>query len=174
MKMRISKQRILAAFLLVVLAVSRGANAGTTSDKRRRRRPRRKEHKPPDREGTTASSPKLSSKLITPTLWPLAPDNLGCNLSNVGPKTKHALVRIISQGEVLLDSGTVSIEPRHTYDAVIDGLEKGGPVYCEFSVEGSTDDFSGSIKIFPTATVDISPDATDFKTDTDIVALPAT
>jgi len=122
---------------------------------------------------------ELSKKLFTPALWPVAPDNLACNLSNVkSSKAESARIRIVSQGGVLYDSGLIAIEPRNTYDAVIDGLEKGGPVYCEFSFDASRgdDDFAGSIKIFRTATTDIDPDLdeTHFQSDTDMVALPAT
>ena len=82
-------------------------------------------------------------QLMTPTLWVLAPDMFACNLTNVDDKVHQVQVRIISNGKVLLESKPLSLEPRHTTNHKIEGLPKGAPLYCEFTVEGDKDGFRG-------------------------------
>ena len=86
--------------------------------------------------------------LFTATLWAVAPDGVACNLTNVGHKARRVKIRIISEGEILLDSGEVSLAPRHTTDHVVGGFEEGGPIYCEFTVEGSEKEYRGAAKLF--------------------------
>jgi len=81
--------------------------------------------------------------LATPTLWALAPDMFACNLTNVDHTAHKIRVRIISNGKVLLESKTLSLEPRHTSNHKITGPTKGGPLYCEFIVEGDKDEYRG-------------------------------
>ena len=99
--------------------------------------------------------------LFTPTLWAVDPDALACNLTNVGRKTRSVRVRIITNGEVLLESERIRLAPRHTTDHFVNGLEDGGPIYCEFTVEGSKKHFRGAAKLFH------APNSSDF------VAIPA-
>lgn len=94
--------------------------------------------------------------LFTPTLWAVAPDALACNLTNVGNKTHTVKVRSISNGNILLDSGEVSLAPRHTTDHTVGGLPDGGPIYCEFTVEGSKEMYRGAAKLFH------APNSSDF------------
>ena len=82
-------------------------------------------------------------QLITPTLWVLAPDMFACNLTNVDSKAHQIQVRIISNGKVLLESKKMMLEPRHTSNHKTEGPSKGGPLYCEFTVEGDDDNFRG-------------------------------
>ncbi len=91
---------------------------------------------------------KNEAQLITPTLWAASPDNFACNLTNISKRTRTVQVRIITNGTVLLDSGRITVEPMHTADHFVDGLENGGPIYCEFSVEGSKNWYRGSAKLF--------------------------
>ncbi len=87
--------------------------------------------------------------LITPTLWAVAPDDgFACNLTNVGHKTRIVQIRIITNGTVLLESGELSLAPRNTTDHTVNGLDGGGPIYCEFTVEGSEKDYRGAAKLF--------------------------
>ena len=102
-----------------------------------------------------------AAMLFTPTLWPVAPDALACNLTNVGQKTRTVKVRIISNGVVLLDSGELVLEPQHTADHVIEGFPDGGPIYCEFTVQGKKNQYRGVAKLFHL------PNSSDF------VAVPA-
>lgn len=102
-----------------------------------------------------------AATLFTPTLWAVAPDALACNLTNVGHKTRTVRVRIISNGAILLDSGKISLAPQHTADHTVDGLPDGGPIYCEFTVEGSKKRYRGAAKLFH------APNSSDF------VAVPA-
>lgn len=97
------------------------------------------------------------SQLITPTLWVVSPDNFACNLTNVSKETRIVQVRIITNGDILLDSGEVSVEPMHTANHFIDGLPDGGPIYCEFTVEGRKHWYRGAAKLFRD-----SPNTTDF------------
>ncbi len=115
---------------------------------------------------------KDTAKLITPTLWArhvpgvtndamLNDGMLACNLTNVGHKVRTVQVRIISDGVVLLDSGEISVAPQHTANYFVDGFPNGAPIYCEFTVEGSKNDYRGAVKLFH------YPNSSDF------AALPA-
>src|SRR5664279_1839453 len=53
-------------------------------------------------------------RLITPTLFVIAPDNFACNLTNVSEKVGTAHVVIISNGAVLEESGEITVEPQNT------------------------------------------------------------
>ena len=88
-------------------------------------------------------------QLITPTLWAQAPDMFACNLTNVDQKSHTVQVRIITNGKVLLESKKLSLEPKHTTNHTIEGLPKGAPIYCEFTVEGSKKMCRGAAKLFP-------------------------
>lgn len=94
--------------------------------------------------------------LYTPTLWAVAPDAFACNLTNVSPDTRPVRIRIISDGDILLDSGLLQLEPRHTTDHTVEGFAEGGPLYCEFVVEGSARDYRGAAKLFH------APNSSDF------------
>ena len=87
-------------------------------------------------------------ELYTPTLWAVAPDGFACNLTNVGKKTRSVKVRIINNGNILLDSGDITLAPRSTVDRFVEGLPDGGPIYCEFTVEGSEKEYRGAAKLF--------------------------
>jgi hypothetical protein len=90
-----------------------------------------------------------TAKLITPTLFSILNDTrFGCNLTNVGNKVGTVQVRIISDGVILLDSGEISLPPQHTADYFVDGLPNGGPIYCEFTMKGSKNDYRGDAKLF--------------------------
>ena len=89
-----------------------------------------------------------AGELFTPTLWAVAPDGFACNLTNVGHKVRSVNVRIVSDGNVLHDSGNIALAPRHTVDRFIEGLPEGGPIYCEFTVEGSEKEYRGAAKLF--------------------------
>ena len=89
-----------------------------------------------------------ADKLFTPTLWAVNPDSLACNLTNVSHKTRIVRVRIITNGEVLLRSEKIPLAPRHTTDHFVAGLPNGGPIYCEFTVEGRKKHFRGAAKLF--------------------------
>ncbi len=102
---------------------------------------------------------KDTAKLITPTLWarhvPGATNDgtlndgmLACNLTNVGNKVRTVQVRIITDGVVLFDSGEVTVAPQHTANYYVDGVPNGAPMYCEFTVEGSKNDYRGAVKLF--------------------------
>ncbi|WP_415406151.1 hypothetical protein ACLHDG_10320 [Sulfurovum sp. CS9] len=88
-------------------------------------------------------------QLITPTLWAKHPDHFACNLTNVDHETHVVQVRIISNGEVLEDSEEISLEPKHTTNHTVQGSHEGGPIYCEFTVEGSKDMYRGAAKLYP-------------------------
>lgn len=90
----------------------------------------------------------FTSKLITPTLWALAPDVFACNLTNVTSTPHTVRVRIISQGKVLKDSGKISLAPQYTENVVIDGFAGGGLMFCEFSVDGLKGWYRGAAKMF--------------------------
>lgn len=97
-----------------------------------------------------------ADKLFTPTLWAVAPDKFACNLTNVGSKPRSVSVVIISNGKVLLDSGKLELAPRHTADQFVDGVKDGAPFYCEFTVEGSKEQYRGTAKLFH------APNSSDF------------
>ncbi len=99
----------------------------------------------------------LDKQLITPTLWAETPDKFACNLTNVSKKNRTVRVRIITDGNILLDSGKISVEPLHTTDQVVGGLINGGPIYCEFTVEGAKKWYRGAAKLFRD-----SPNTSDF------------
>jgi len=88
-------------------------------------------------------------QLITPTLWVQAPDMFACNLTNVDQKIHTVQVRIITNGKVLLESKKLSLEPKHTTNHTVEGLPKGAPIYCEFTIEGSKEMYRGAAKLFP-------------------------
>lgn len=103
-------------------------------------------------------------QLITPTLWAQKPQYFACNLTNVSDKSHTIQVRIISNGDILLESGEVDVEPRYTANYYIQGLGgRGGPLYCEFTVEGSKEWYRGAAKLFPGKN----------HPTTDLVAIPA-
>ena len=89
-----------------------------------------------------------AEKLFTPTLWAVKPDALACNLTNVSRGTRTVRIRIITNGEVLLKSERIRLPPRHTTDQFVEGLPEGGPIYCEFTVEGRKKHFRGAAKLF--------------------------
>ena len=88
-------------------------------------------------------------QLITPALWVQAPDMFACNLTNVDQKIHTVQVRIITNAKVLLESKKLSLEPKHTTNHTVEGLPKGAPIYCEFTVEGSKGMYRGAAKLFP-------------------------
>lgn len=90
-----------------------------------------------------------AAELFTPTLWAVSPDGFACNLTNVGHKTRRVRVRIITNGDILLDTGSIRLAPQKTSDQFVQGLEEGAPMYCEFTVQGSKNDFRGAAKLFP-------------------------
>ena len=97
-------------------------------------------------------------QLITPTLWALTPDKFACNLTNVDRRTHVVQVRIINgtNGKELLVSDKISLKPKHTTNHFVNGFDyPGGPIYCEFTVEGAKDMYRGAAKLFP------SPSGTD-------------
>jgi len=98
--------------------------------------------------------------LFTPALFPIAPDSLACDLINVGDENRTVRVRIISQGDVLLDGGKVTLAPQHSANERVTGFPEGGSIYCEFTVEGFKEQYRGVAKIF-------HPNSSDF------VAVPA-
>ena len=85
---------------------------------------------------TQADDKHHKTQLITPTLWPVSPAQFACNLTNVSKKVRIVQVRIITNGKILLNSGEISVDPMHTTNHIHAGLENGGPIYCEFTVEG--------------------------------------
>lgn len=89
-----------------------------------------------------------ADRLFTPTLWAVQPDALACNLTNVSRRTRTVRVRIITNGKVLLESERFRLSPRHTADHFVEGLQDGGPIYCEFTVEGDKKHFRGAAKLF--------------------------
>ena len=96
-------------------------------------------------------------QLITPTLWVLTPDKFACNLTNVDRRAHIVQVRIITNGKVLLKSGKISLKPKHTTNHTVEGLSKGGgPIYCEFIVEGSKDMYRGVAVLYH------GPEGSDF------------
>jgi hypothetical protein len=126
--------------------------------------------------GTSATAHATpTAKLITPTLWavggaPASPSAyLACNLTNVSDETRTVRVRIISNGSILLDSGYVSVDPLFTTNHFIEGLPGGGPIYCEFTVEGFKLWYRGAAKLFR-----FTPDTPEATDTTDFVAIPAT
>ena len=88
--------------------------------------------------------------LITPTLWAQAPVYFACNLTNVGDKVRTATTRIINgtDGSEMLKQ-TAKLVPRVTMNTTLEGLPKpGGPIYCEFTIKGSKDNYRGVAKIW--------------------------
>jgi hypothetical protein len=85
---------------------------------------------------------------FTPTLWAVAPDGFACNLTNVGHKPRSVKVRIINDGNILLDSGEIALARRYTVDQFVEGLPDEGPIYCEYTVEGSEKEHRGAAKLF--------------------------
>jgi len=156
----------IAAFALsaanVVVVVDGATGPAAAPGKQRIRRPRRKRKV----SQQLRKEAELTFRLITPTLWAKAPDGFACNLDNIGTETRYGKVRIISDGVVLLDTGAVSVEPGYTNNQHLEGLENGGPIYCEFSIEKSAQqDFTGAAKVYHAA-----PNSTT----TDFVAVTAT
>ena len=101
-------------------------------------------------------------QLITPTIWAASDTMFACNLTNVDTKAHQVQVRIISNGKVLLDSKALTVDPRHTTNHKTKGLPNdGGPIYCEFTIEGDDDDFRGVAVLYR------GPSGSDF------VAVPA-
>lgn len=116
--------------------------------------------------------PPQKKQLITPTLWAQAPDMFACNLTNVDHKTHAVQVRIITNGKVLLESAKLPLEPRHTTNHAVEGLPKGAPIYCEFTVEGSKNMYRGAAKLFP-APANSDFTASDYSAASDFVAIAA-
>ena len=111
-------------------------------------------------------------QLITPTLWAQAPDMFACNLTNVDRRAHVVQVRIITNGKVLLESKKLSLEPKHTTNHAVEGLPKGAPIYCEFTIEGSKEMYRGAAKLFPApANKDFT--ASNYSAASDFVAVPA-
>jgi len=101
-------------------------------------------------------------QLITPTIWAVSNTMFACNLTNVDTKAHQVQVRIISNGKVLLESKSLTVKPRHTTNHKTKGLPNGGgPIYCEFTIEGDEDDFRGVAVLYH------GPSGSDF------VAVPA-
>ena len=122
---------------------------------------------------TQADDKQLQKEqLITPTLWVQAPDMFACNLTNVDHKIHVVQVRIITNGKVLLESKKLSLEPKHTTNHAVEGLVKGAPIYCEFTVEGSKDMYRGAAKLFP-APVNKDFTADNYSAGSDTVAIAA-
>ncbi|MEA3491695.1 MAG: hypothetical protein U9R27_07315 [Campylobacterota bacterium] len=118
------------------------------------------------------SSQSQREQLITPTLWVQAPDMFACNLTNVDQKVHTVQVRIITNGKVLLESRKLSLEPKHTTNHAVEGLVKGAPLYCEFTVEGSKEIYRGAAKLFPApANKDFT--ASNYSAASDSVAIAA-
>ena len=116
--------------------------------------------------------PPQKKQLITPTLWVQAPDMFACNLTNVDQKRHSVQVRIITNGKVLLESKNLSLEPKHTTNHAVEGLPKGAPIYCEFTIEGSKEMYRGAAKLFPApANKDFT--ASNYSAASDFVAVPA-
>jgi len=90
------------------------------------------------------------NELFTPTLWAQAPDAFACNLTNVSAATRTVRVRIISNGDILNDSGLITVQPQHTANYTVNGFPNGGPIYCEMTVEGSKERYRGAAKLFHT------------------------
>ncbi len=111
-------------------------------------------------------------QLITPTLWVQAPDMFACNLTNVDHKTHTVQVRIITNGKVLLESTKLPLEPKHTANHTVEGLPKGAPIYCEFTIEGAKDMYRGAAKLFPAPT-NSDFTASDYSAASDFVAIAA-
>jgi hypothetical protein len=100
--------------------------------------------------------------LITPTLWAQEPIYFACNLTNVGDGTRTVTTRIVNgtNGSIMLDK-TVKLAPRFTMNTTLKGLAKpGGPIYCEFTFQGSKNDFRGVAKIWPGPSAPNSSDIT--------------
>src|SRR5262252_2706930 len=70
--------------------------------------------------------------LFTPALFPIAPDSLACDLTNVGDEHRTVRVRIISQDDVLLDGGKVTLAPRHSANERVTGFPEGSSIYWGF------------------------------------------
>ncbi|MDG0817700.1 hypothetical protein [Bdellovibrio svalbardensis] len=107
----------------------------------------------------TAATTANADSLFTPTLWVAAPYKFACNLTNVGDKSVVIRTQIISNGNILLDSGKEKLVPRHTANHTIDGLSDGGPIYCAFSISGPKEQVRGAGKAFrapPANTTDIA------------------
>ena len=81
-------------------------------------------------------------------------------------------VRIISNGNVLLESVKISLKARHTTNHTVMGFVKGGSIYCEFTIEGSKDMYRGAAKLFPEPTDSAFTDP-DYSAASDFVAVPA-
>ena len=83
--------------------------------------------------------------LITPTLWAQAPVYFACNLTNVSDRTRTATTRIINgtDGSEMVKR-TAKRVPWITMNTTLKGLPApGGPIYCEFTVKGSKDNYRG-------------------------------
>jgi len=95
------------------------------------------------------SNPVLSGeKLFTPTLWLFDSEMFACNLTNIDKKAHRVQVCIISNGKILLESKIVTVEPKHTTNHKVKGLSQGGPLYCEFTVEGKKEMYRGVAVLF--------------------------
>ena len=96
----------------------------------------------------STSSGMGHSYLFTPTLWAVQPDAVACNLTNLSNSQKTVRTRLIRNGEVLKDSGAVLLASYHTLDLYAGGNEEGGPIFCEFQVEGRKSSYRGIAKLF--------------------------
>jgi len=98
--------------------------------------------------GSSHDFGKGKEQLMTPTLWLFAPEMFACNLTNIDEKTHQVQIRIVSNGKVLLESKVLSLQPKHTTNHKIEGPKKGGPLYCEFTVEGNKKMYRGVAVLF--------------------------
>lgn len=94
------------------------------------------------------AAPGTTTMIYTPTLWAVEPDAVACNLSNLASDSRLVRVRIISNGQVLFDSGNVMLDPMYTIDNYAKGSTGGRPMYCEFSLQGTSSEFRGAVKLF--------------------------
>lgn len=98
--------------------------------------------------------------LITPTLWAQQPVYFACNVTNVGDQPRTVATRIINgaNGKIILNK-TTRLAPRMTMNTTVKGLETpGGPLYCDFTVEGPKNHYRGVAKLWPGPT---APNASD-------------
>jgi hypothetical protein len=57
--------------------------------------------------GQAAEKPLPAEQLFTPTLWAPASDKFACNLTNIDRVAHTVQLRIITNGKILLDSGSL-------------------------------------------------------------------
>lgn len=89
-----------------------------------------------------------STTLATPTLWAKSPNMFTCSVTNISSMDRTIRIKIISQGNVLKDSGDVTLGSKHTQGLDIVGFQDGGYMYCEFTVEGRKTWYRGVGKMY--------------------------